>query len=404
MGCQMTSYSCADPKGGFDVVVVGAGPAGSMAAKHAAANGAEVLLLDRKRDPGTPVRCGEGVSAAGLAQYVDPQPEWISAGIKGARLVSPSGVAVEIGTLGAGYVLERKLFDRGLIELAAKAGARVLSEANAVGLRRGSDGRIAGVRVVRRGSESVVPCKIVIGADGVDSRVGRWAGIRTDLRLADMESCAQYLIADCETEKGFCEFFLGRDVSPGGYAWIFPKGDGLANVGLGVSVKEARRRGSAIEHLDRFMERLGLSGKMLGFTVGGVPVSHTLDTIVADSVMLAGDAARQVNPMTGGGILTGMLGGQLAGETAAEAIREGEVSARVLGRYSERWHERAGKTNKRWYRIKEAVGRLPDSTLDETARVFEGTDAADLTLFKIFARIFRRNPKLIWDIRHVFMG
>jgi len=388
----------------FDLVVVGAGPAGATAARHAALDGAEVLLIDRKRDPGTPVRCGEGVSAAGLAQYVDVQPSWISAEIKGARLVSPNGSAVEVATLGAGYVLERKIFDRALIELAAGAGAQVAAETNALGLERDARGRIRGVRVEQGGARRVVPCRVVIGADGVDSRVGRWAGIRTDIRLADMESCAQYLVADCHTERGYCEFYLGRELSPGGYTWIFPKGNGLANVGMGVSARYVGRSGTVRSLLDRFLERRGLSAKKLGFTVGGVPVAHTLEQIVADGMMLAGDAARQVNPMTGGGILTGMLGGRLAGQTAAEAVRAGDFSDAFLERYQSLWHEQAGKTNRRWYRIKEAVGRLPDATLDDTARVFEGTDPGELTLFKIFARIFRRHPKLIWDIRHVFMG
>jgi digeranylgeranylglycerophospholipid reductase len=392
------------PSCDYDLVVVGAGPAGATAARFAAAGGARVLLLDRKRDPGAPVRCGEGVSHRGLSRFIEPNPAWISANIDGARLYSPSGTPVEIATLGAGYVLERKIFDRALIELAVANGAEMLAEANATGLLLGDRGEVQGVRFIHAGKQRQVSCHIVIGADGVDSRVGRWAGIPTHIRLADMESCVQYLVADCPTGRNYCEFYLGDDLCPGGYAWIFPKGNGLANVGLGISAKHANKRGHAREFLDAFIAKKGLQKRILGCMVGGVPVAHTLERIVGDGIMLVGDAARQVNPMTGGGIITGMLAGQLAGEEAAAALRNEAYDQVALQNYRKRWDAEQGKTNHRWYRIKEAVGRLPDATLNDTARVFEGVDAADLTLFKIFARIFRRHPKLLWDIRHVFMA
>ena len=392
------------PSRKYDVIVIGAGPAGANAARFAARGGAEVLLIDRKRDPGTPVRCGEGISAAGLERYIDPDPSFICERVNGARLYSPSGLSVEVPTLGGGYVLERKIFDRALMNQAIQAGAEMIAETTAMGLSRDGNGAVDGVKVRHFGEDGVIPCRLVIGADGVDSRVGRWAGIRTDIRLRDMESCAQYLVADCRTDKNYCEFYLGDEVAPGGYGWIFPKGNGMANVGLGITAMKARTAGNARAHLDRFLKLVAPRGRVVGFMIGGVPVAQTLSQIVADGVMLVGDSARQINPMTGGGIASGLVAGHQAGEAAAAAIRAQDVSVEGLSAYPEAWFSGVGKDHKRFFHIKEAVAKLTDETLDRTAQIFQGVDPETVTLLKIFARVFRAQPKLLWDIRHVFLA
>src|SRR5512145_246568 len=125
-------------KNSYDVLVIGAGPAGSIAAKTAAEKGLDVLLIEKRQEIGDPVRCAEGVNKEYLKKHVEIDKQWICADLKGSRIFSPDGTKVEmaeeISGGEVGYVLERKVFDRALAEEAAKAGAEVRVKTRATGL------------------------------------------------------------------------------------------------------------------------------------------------------------------------------------------------------------------------------------------------------------------------------
>jgi digeranylgeranylglycerophospholipid reductase len=313
-----------------DVVVVGAGPGGAMTAKTAAAAGLDVVMLEKRQEIGDPVRCAEGVGKRVLCQMVSPEPEWIAAEVKGARIYAPDGTCIVMsedkGGAEVGYVLERKVFDRALAMDAARAGAKVMVKTRALGLLR-RDGRIAGVSAMRLGETFQIEAPLVIGADGVESKVGRWAGIDTTLKLKDIESCAQFLVTDASVDDQYCEFFLGNEIAPAGYVWSFPKGEKLANVGLGI-LGSRSKPGEATRLLMQFMRSHYPSGKVLEMVVGGDPCSGPIESATTDGVMLVGDAAHQTDPLTGGGILTAMQAGIIAGEVAVKALAAGDVSRR----------------------------------------------------------------------------
>ncbi len=168
-----------------DILVIGAGPAGSMAAKPAALNGAEVLLIDRKSEIGAPKRCAEGVSKDGLKRLdVTPDPRWIASEINKVRLVSPNGTDVlldeeKVKLSEVGYVLERKVFDKHLAMDAARAGAQIMVKTLATSMKTEEDG--VTVQLEHMGNPLEIKTKIVIGADGPESKVGRWANLKTGL-------------------------------------------------------------------------------------------------------------------------------------------------------------------------------------------------------------------------------
>ena len=238
-----------------DILVIGAGPAGSSAAKHAALGGAKVILIEKKSEIGAPKRCAEGVSKKGLAKLgIEPNERFITKEIDGIRLVAPDSNEVwltteEIELPEAGYILERKVFDKYMAMDAARAGAEIRIKTLATGITR-KDG-YAIVDIESMGKKEQIKAKIVIGADGPESHVARWAGIKQTTKAKDMESGIQYKMCNVKFDReNIIEFYFGS-VAPGGYAWIFPKGDDIANVGLAVLAHKAEK--SAIEYLDDFV-------------------------------------------------------------------------------------------------------------------------------------------------------
>lgn len=384
----------------YDVIVVGAGPAGSTAARFAALGGARVLLLEKDREIGVPVRCAEGIGDKTLRSVAGFRERWVATRIETFELVAPDGTRVRVRNPGHGYVLHRKFFDYDLAEMAAKAGAEVRTKAYVHGLLF-DDGRVSGVKVAHLGREYKIPAKIVIGADGVESRVGRWAGLKTVTRLHDMETCVQVTASNVEVDPSVCYFYFGHDVAPGGYAWVFPKGDGVANVGLGLSGDFSGER-KPVAYLEDFLRRYFPKASVLTMVAGGVPCAPTLKRIVADGLMLVGDAAHQANPLTGGGLAGALIGGKICGTVAAEAIRDGDVSEERLSAYPKQWRKELGKTHERTYRIKEAVFKLSDEDLNRTARALADLPPEEVTALRVFRTALLKHPKLLIDVAKVF--
>ena len=383
----------------YDIIVVGAGPAGSMAARFAAEQGVSVLMLEKDRDVGYPVRCGEAISKAGIEEFIASDEKWIAAKISKFSLNAPDGseVIVEFGD--AGYVLERRIFDYELARTAAEADVDILTRAYVNGLLF-DNGIVSGVKYEYNGEQKEVKSKIVIAADGVESRVGRWAGLKTHIDFRDMESAVQITAANIPVDQNTLYFYFGKDVAPNGYFWVFPKGNKKANIGLGVSGLIGKKK-SAQSFLDDFMNKHYPHAPVLTKIAGGVPCSITLDKISAPGIMLVGDAARQVNPLSGGGIASGMIGGKIAGTIAGEAIKQNKLDHILT--YDKAWHERLGKRHETFNRIKEGIYNFSDEKFNSIAHSVLKIPIKKRTLGKVFTTALINNPSLLVDIAKVFV-
>jgi digeranylgeranylglycerophospholipid reductase len=383
----------------YDVVVVGAGPAGSMTAKNAAERGLDVLLLERNQEIGVPVKCAEGVTQE-IEQFVTPDERWISAEVKGANIYAPDGTKVVMADEKmeeVGYVLERRLFDKFLASEAARAGAKVRVKTEAYGLIQ-EDGYAKGVsvRAMAEGETKRVHAQVVVGADGVESRVGRWAGINRRLRPSDLDVCAEFLLCDTTINTDYSEFFfLGGEKTPKGYAWVFPKGEDCANVGVGIGGDMSGEGHHAIDYLNAFVRSKFPNGKILAEMYGAVPVCGLISESVADGLVLVGDAAWQVNPITGGGIVYAMHAGEIAGEVIAKAVQENDVSKKRLAEYDTRWRKAFGKRLDTGLKAKEFLFTLSDDDVNTLAHSLEDIKIQELTTKALLFELIKRNPRML---------
>ena len=384
----------------YDVVVVGAGPAGSITAKTAAERGLDVLLIERNAEIGVPVKCAEAVSKE-IERFVEVDSGWVCAEVKGTISYAPDGTKVILSVEGAeeaGYVLERKLFDKFLAQEAARAGAEVLVKTQAYGVVQ-EEGYVKGVHARNAGGDFCIYANVVVGADGVESKVGRWGGIDTTLRLADVATCAQFLMCDIEFNRDYCELFFDYDTAPRGYAWVFPKGEHCANVGVGIGGDVSGEKHRAYDYLNAFVKDKFPNGKILAEMYGAVPLSGPVYETVANGLILVGDAARHVNPITGGGILEAMQGGEIAGDVIAKAVRENSFSKKRLQEYEKRWRKEFGKVLEVGLKTKNIVLNLSRQDLNKFFHSLAGgiriKEFSERALLK---EMIKKNPRMLFSL------
>jgi digeranylgeranylglycerophospholipid reductase len=382
----------------YDAVVIGSGPAGSVTARFAAEAGAKILIVERRAEIGVPVLCGEGISQKVDQFKVLEGKRWIATKMEGARVFSPNGTKITLSAEYAGnetgYVIYRDIFDQELARGAAKKGAKILLNTNAIKLLK-TNGKIKGV-VVRHFDETFeIESDIIIGADGVESRIGKWAGIQTTLKPHDLETCVQYTLTNIDWNSPYCDFYLGKKVAPGGYIWVFPKGKDVANVGIGI-LASLSESGKALKLLDKFIASHPelKKGEPLRIITGADPVAKPIQS-VKDNLILVGDAARQVDSITGGGLMHAIEAGKYAGETIGKAVNKQCFDMQTLSEYEAKWQTGFGKKLHRNYVAKEIMLKMDDKTLDMLADSLKDYKFEEFSTLSIIKALVTKHPSLL---------
>ena len=331
----------------YDLIITGAGTAGCLAAKTGASLGLKVCLLDAKALPKIGDKaCGDAIGMhhfdnLGLAY---PTKEEFAGELRGCKIFSPDRqTSFSIEGLGAkAFMVNRHAFGQRLLKEAMDSGAQLLEKTIALEPIVEA-GFVKGVRVLGPGGKREIHGKIVIDATGFQGALRRKLPPESDVQIEipreDLQVAyreIRILEAPLENhEYGF--IFLGSTIAPGGYAWIFPKGRDIVNVGVGVQAREGHPNPK--NQLKIFLEEQGLlkASKVLDGRGGIVPTRRPLLCLVAGGFMIVGDAACQVNPIHGGGIGPSMMGGKMAAEAAAEALEKGDVGREDLWNYCLRY-------------------------------------------------------------------
>jgi len=387
----------------YDVVVVGAGPAGSVTARFAAENGSKVLMIDRRAEVGVPVLCGEGISQRIDKWGMLEGTKWIASVMDGAKIYAPDGTLVtlskEMAGNETGYVVNRDLFDKELARQAGKAGVDIQLRTEATGLLKDKAGKISGVKARTYDDEIEITADIVVGADGVESWIGKWAGIATTLKPYDLETCIQYTLSNIDYHSDYAEFYLGKKIAPGGYVWVFPKGDGVFNVGIGI-LASLSEPAMAKQLLDSFIKNHPVfkKGTCLRVLTGAAPVAKPVET-VRDNLVLVGDAARHVDPITGGGLTTALEGGKLAGEIIGKCVKDQMFDKDSLFEYETLWKQAFGQKLLRDYLVKDIMLGFDDKTLNMLADSLKDYKFEEFSTLSLVKALVLKHPTLLMKLK-----
>jgi geranylgeranyl reductase family protein len=336
---------------GADVIVVGGGPAGALAALALARRGVDVLVLDKKRFP-RDKPCGGGIRHGVYRRFPDLADHLRATvaihEIRRVQMESPSGHSVGAAGEAPLYLtLRRTELDAALLDRARSEGARVVEAARATDVERAA----AGV-VVRCVDGRAYAARLVVGADGVNSVVARAAGLTTgfaeeSLAIDTMEETPLAELAVAEPDMMYVAY--GYKGYPG-YGYVFPKRD-CVDAGVGFLLPFFKRTlgGAPYTHHARFLDEVAARGVVRGrsnpdnFKAYRLPLGGPLGRTYADGILVCGDAGGFVNAYTGEGIYYAMVTGRHAGEVAAEALAAGDTSAARLAGYQARWRAEIGE-------------------------------------------------------------
>jgi digeranylgeranylglycerophospholipid reductase len=382
-----------------EVLVAGGGPAGTTAAHRLAERGHDVLVVEEHERIGLPVQCAGLVSQrvldlAGTTRFVRTS-------VRGAAVFGPSLGSVVFGANEPrAFVIDRSGLDIYLADRAARAGARFRTGARFDEVVARENGRTVVRLTGVDGAKSELSARLVVGADGVSSAVARAFRLRRPVEILPAFE-AEFPKSPGDTSR--VEVYLGRTFAPGLFGWWIPDGAGGARVGIAADADGT----SARAYFDRLLEYLGRRfGEPLtnptAYLVSGIPIGNVPKTHGA-GVLLVGDAAAQVKPLSGGGIYTGMRCAEILAEVAHDALRTNDLSEHSLRAYDERWRAELGEEFRKALYLRRVFTRLSDADLDGIVAALQGAElAATIVAFgdidfptHVARQLLRQSPSLV---------
>ena len=386
----------------YDVIIVGAGPAGSYIACELASSGHAVAVFEEKSASRLNVCC-TGIISTECFRSLDLGTDVILTKVNAAKFFSPSGRCLRLQTENVqAYVVNRPLLDKALASKAQSQGAQYFFSSPVIDIIPGRDSIQA--ETLCSGAREMFSARAVILANGFRPKLPRKLGLG---RIKNFLVGAQAEIEAKNVDE--LEVYFGQEIAPGAFAWLVPISTNKAYVGL-LATSQAKL------HLQKFLNNLFGQGRIANREVEigqkAIPVG-TLARSYGDRVLVIGDAAGQVKPTTGGGIYFGHLGAQLAAEVLDEALSSDNLTAGQLSRYQKQWKAKMGKELSRGYWARWAYAKLSDRQIEGIFNMFDSNGMAEALLNSgkfsfdwhsrlILASLRRSSAYPLLKIRHLF--
>ncbi len=349
----------------YDAVIVGGGIAGSTTGKFIAEHDHKVLIVEEHREVGKPLQCA-GLVTPRIFDFM-PENGCVLNRVRGAKVYSPSGKELVIDAKKTkAVVIDRVGFDRSCMAMAVRAGCELSLGAKALAAKY--DGNTVSVKIMKGNKIFSMNTKLLIGADGVQSRVGRWFNLKRPPLLISGFGAE---LSGVNIDPRFVEIYLGNDVAPNFFSWAIPKSpntvDGVVPARVGLACDSSTH--CAFQYYHQLFSHPILGPKLIrskpiqyiagAIPLGPVPKSYT------NNVMLVGDAAGQVKPTSGGGVYTSILCAKHCAKVADHALQIKDHSAKCLKEYHKAWMNDIGVELKHGLRLHKVYMHLKDNQLED---------------------------------------
>ena len=350
-----------------DVVVIGGGPCGSFSALNLAKNGVNVTVFEEHREIGVPSHCAGHLSISGLKRLgLYPLPKEVIENIfYGAKFHSPNGAEFSVRfDSPITCAVNRTLFDKHIARLAEDSGAHYQLNSHVKSLII-DKAYVKGVNVQQNGKTFEVSAKIVVDAEGISSRLLKQTGLHTPRNDMIVHGFQAEVENIKNIEPDFVEVFLGSVYAPGFYAWLIPKRDGKAKVGLAI------RKGNPKEFMRNLMHKHPAASlklrkaKILRESLHPITLGGPIPKAYSNGFLAVGDVASQVKSTTGGGVIFGLNCAKIAAEVALKALNKDDFSSKFLSAYQKRYREILGFDIKVMLIIRRMLDKISDKKLDD---------------------------------------
>ena len=339
----------------YDLVIVGGGPAGSSAALSAAKQGIKVALIEKENSIAETVRTSGVTWIESINEFGIPKNCYNP--IKNFSFVSPNNEVTITDTVATAAVLDVRKTYRWLANEAEKNGVDVFVKTNINEVIKNKENDIVGVSGTGMNGKVVFHSKVIIDATGFTSTISKAMGFVTQWERFGAGAEYEAKVENSDPETWW--LMVGQEYTPAGYAWIFPLGNNIVRIGVGVGKPESNV--DPTQRLKEIIEKKLGPIKKLGkitpieFHYGLIPNDGLSRKTVFNNLILVGDTAGQANPLVLEGIRYAIKFGRVAGEVAAKAIINKKTDENALYPYEENWRnaieskiKSAGKVQDRW--------------------------------------------------------
>lgn len=350
-----------------EITIIGGGPCGSFSALNLAKKGVNVTVFEEHSEIGVPSHCAGHLSITGLKRLgLYPLPSEVVENIfYGAKFYSPNGMEISVQfNSPVTCAVNRTFFDKYLARLAKNSGVCYHLHSHVKSLII-DDNSVKGVIAQKDGKTVKAPAKIVLDAEGIYSKILKQAGLMP-FNSNGIVYGFQVEVENVENvERELVEVFLGNAYAPGFYAWLIPRRDGTAKVGLAV------RKGKPKEFMRKLMHKHPAASsklrkaKILSESLHPITLGGPVPKAYSDGFLVVGDAASQVKPTTGGGVILGLNCAKIAAEVAIEALNKGDFSANFLNAYQKRYMDMLGFDMRVMLRVRRMLDKISDRKLND---------------------------------------